>query len=486
MQHYLLPNKKQRVDGPTNTCGASEEDSCDRYGENVDTTSARPNRKMAPLTPRKTKGARIQHALNASHAETVKENRHYIRATIDALLYIACQNEAQRGHREGSQSDNRANFLELLDMISRYDEIVKKKLSGPGNAKYTHHDIQNELLDIIAGMIRKDISKEVMEAEHFALMVVETKDVKKQEQLSILVKYLHQQSLHEKFLDFTAAEGLDADLLLKKIMETLAKCGIDHNACIGQCYDAAAVMSGHISGVQERFRREVSQAVYVHCYAHRLNLVLVDQFLKVQKELEPVNQHIELKRLSDTRWACKRAAYLAVKRNLPAIVTTLKRLVEGDNVHRATELKGLCILQDQQFVASLVAIEKLLLMKKQLSVCLQSPDLQQASAEDLDKGQEVSTPLELATMLEPYKDTFMYLHKLVCIALTLPVTSAACERSFSCLKLLKIYLRNSSGNNRTSNLAIISVNSRRAKQLDIDTVIDTFAANHQNRRIVLK
>ncbi|XP_076356908.1 zinc finger MYM-type protein 1-like [Tachypleus tridentatus] len=171
-------------------------------------------------------------------------------------------------------------------MISRYDEIVKRKLSGPGNAKYTHHDIQNELLDITAGMIRKDISKEVMEAEHFALMVDETKDVSKQEQLSIVVKYLHQQSLHEEFLDFTTAEGLDANSLLKKILESLAKCGIDHNACIGQCYDGAAVMSGHISGVQEKFRREVSQAVYVHCCAPRLNLVLVDCVHNVQAAAE--------------------------------------------------------------------------------------------------------------------------------------------------------------------------------------------------------
>ena len=111
--------------------------------------------------------------------------------------------------------------------------------------------------------------------------------------------------------------------------------------------------------------------------------------------------------------------------------------------------------------------------------------LKRLIARKRDKGQEVSTPLELAAMLEPYKDAFMDLHKLVCIAVTLPVTSAACERSFSCLNLLKTYLRNSSGNNRTSNLAVISINSRRAKQLNIDAIIDSFAANHQNRRIVL-
>ena len=66
---------------------------------------------------------------------------------------------------KGSEADNRGNVLELLHMISRHDNIVKTKLFGPDNSKYTHHDIQNELLAIIAGAIRKDISNEVLEAE---------------------------------------------------------------------------------------------------------------------------------------------------------------------------------------------------------------------------------------------------------------------------------------------------------------------------------
>ena len=42
-----------------------------------------------------------------------------------------------------SEADNRGNVLELLHMISRHDNIVKTKLFGPDNSKYTHHDIQN-------------------------------------------------------------------------------------------------------------------------------------------------------------------------------------------------------------------------------------------------------------------------------------------------------------------------------------------------------
>ena len=80
----------------------------------------------------------------------------------------------------------------------------------------------------------------------------------------------------EEFLHFTPADGLDADSLFASIKQTLSRCGIDLNFCVGQCYDGAAVMSGCNNGVQELFRREVLQAVYIHCHAHRLNLVLVD------------------------------------------------------------------------------------------------------------------------------------------------------------------------------------------------------------------
>ena len=41
------------------------------------------------------------------------------------------------------------------------------------------------------------------------------------------------------------------------------------------------------------------------------------------------------------------------------------------------------------------------------------------------------TMLELAKSLEPYKLAFQELYRSVCIALTLPVSSASCERSFS-------------------------------------------------------
>lgn len=45
---------------------------------------------------------------------------------------------------------------------------------------------------------------------------------------------------------------------------------------IAQSYDGASVMSGNMNGVQAKIKEQHPAAVYTHCMAHRLNLVVVD------------------------------------------------------------------------------------------------------------------------------------------------------------------------------------------------------------------
>ena len=45
---------------------------------------------------------------------------------------------------------------------------------------------------------------------------------------------------------------------------------------VAQGYDGAAVMSGSENGVQSKIRKDHSSAIYIHCMAHKLNLVLVE------------------------------------------------------------------------------------------------------------------------------------------------------------------------------------------------------------------
>ena len=77
---------------------------------------------------------------------------------------------------------------------------------------------------------------------------------------------------------------------------------------------------------------------------------------------------------------------------------------------------------------------------------------------------------------------FPNLRKCIQIALTIPVTSASCERSFSAMKLLKTHLRNKTEDDRLNDLAVLFVHKQRARLLDCDNLMDEFA-NAKNRRI---
>ena len=76
------------------------------------------------------------------------------------------------------------------------------------------------------------------------------------------------------------------------------------------------------------------------------------------------------------------------------------------------------------------------------------------------------------------------LRKLYMIMMTIPVTSAECERSFSKLALIKSQLRTTCGQERLEKLVLCSVERDVVKNINIDNVIDRFDNN--NRRICLK
>jgi hypothetical protein len=67
--------------------------------------------------------------------------------------------------------------------------------------------------------------------------------------------------------------------------------------------------------------------------------------------------------------------------------------------------------------------------------------------------------------------------------LTLPVTVASCERSFSKLRLIKSYLRSSCGQNRLSNLAIISIESQATRKLNTQQLIHDFASAKARKQV---
>ena len=99
--------------------------------------------------------------------------------------------------------------------------------------------------------------------------------------------------------------------------------------------------------------------------------------------------------------------------------------------------------------------------------------------------QQPQSIVQFLSLLSPYKAAFDCMYKLLLIAVTLPITSASCERSFSKMKLIKTYLRNSMSNGRLSNIALLSIESVRAESINLDAFVDEFHSRHGNRRIKL-
>ena len=62
------------------------------------------------------------------------------------------------------------------------------------------------------------------------------------------------------------------------------------------------------------------------------------------------------------------------------------------------------------------------------------------------------------------------------IFLTVCVSVASCERSFSKLKLIKTYLRSTMGQNRLSNLAILSIEREKASAINFESTLKSFAS----------
>ena len=137
-------------------------------------------------------------------------------------------------------------------------------------------EIQNELIELLGSMIRERICREVQQSGAFYLMSDESRDVSKDEQLAVVIKYVLHGNVYERFLSMTPLKDLSAEGIANDICQVLTRNGVNLLNCISQTYDGASVMSGKHRGVQKKIRDITGKALYVHYYAHRLNLVVVD------------------------------------------------------------------------------------------------------------------------------------------------------------------------------------------------------------------
>ena len=133
--------------------------------------------------------------------------------------------------------------------------------------------VQNEVLELMAHSILRDLAVEVKAAEAFGVIVDESPDVSHTEQVSMCLRFVDSDFVpQELFVGFYATEATNAATLAKMILDTLKRLNLPTEMMYGQCYDGASNMSGRFNGVQALLKETQPHAVFVHCAAHRMNL----------------------------------------------------------------------------------------------------------------------------------------------------------------------------------------------------------------------
>lgn len=359
------------------------------------------------------KNVRIDTGMHERVNRKVAENRQIVSIVIDALIFSARQNIALRGHNEKHTSTNRGNFLELCSFISTYNPILKLHLEKLKENKinrlsFLSNVTQNKLLCILADMVRKDILKQVNKSGQFAVIIDTTTDVSNQEQFTVILRYIDEGKPQERLVALETASDSTGLGMFKVFCSITEKYNINWKTqMIAQTYDGAASMQGKYSGLKTRIQAENPKAMFTWCFAHKLNLVIVDTcdccintktffgnvgaliefmrarkrtaaFVESQEILNPREQKRRIKRFSITRWTSHDRALVVIQEKYSALLKALENISKANDSDRdttSTAKNFISVITSFQFILVLVLMRRIFSVSTEVSNYLQSKSI---------------------------------------------------------------------------------------------------------------
>ncbi|XP_060846074.1 zinc finger MYM-type protein 1-like [Rhopalosiphum padi] len=220
------------------------------------------------------KSSSIITRIDSERTKQIETNRKRLIPIIECIMLCGQQEIALRGHKDygpicfsSESNENEGNFRAILKYKTKDIDYMKSYLETQSKNKYISNRTQNEIIETCGDIILKKIVKIVNESGFFSVLVDETTDVSVKEQLTLCVRYLSGSGenvcINESFLKFIEIQSLTGENLAKVILNGLNACGIDCNNMVGQGYDGANNMSGHLKGVQTIIRDSYPRALYV-------------------------------------------------------------------------------------------------------------------------------------------------------------------------------------------------------------------------------
>jgi hypothetical protein len=360
-----------------------------------------------------------------SERQVLKERnfwRQIVHRVVNVILTLATCGLAFRGRREQLGNVNSGNFLSIIELLAAYDPVLKELIERPdGTTKYLSPKVQNEVIETLSTHLQNALIDMVKQASFYAVIIDTTQDISKVDQMSEVFRYVTIESdpetgkrthikINESFLGFRAVHDQSAAGIEGNILKCMEEKGLDLSKCRGQGYDGAATMSGVYSGVQSRILEKVPNALYIHCVAHNLNLVLNDAVSQVQEVSQFFDviqrlytffggsikrwdilssfttvSNVKLKALCPTRWSSREECIVALRYRYVDVVKALGNisLVERKKDIIAEALGLQEKLESFEFVFLLVVLTKMFESVNTVSKMLQTDTIDLMSASNL-------------------------------------------------------------------------------------------------------
>lgn len=211
--------------------------------------------------------------LSAQLERDQKYHRTMLMKLLSCIKYLARQGLPFRGHNEDAESFE-GNLYQLLLLEARDSTDMAAWLR---RREYISPDIINELISTMGQSVLRQLLVEIRSSLWFSILADEATDVSRHEQMSLSIRWVDNNfSIHEDVLGLIQLPDTKAATIFCAIKDILIRCSLPLSQCRGQAFDGASNMSGIKNGVQALVKAEASQALYVHCLAHNLNLCLKD------------------------------------------------------------------------------------------------------------------------------------------------------------------------------------------------------------------
>ena len=230
---------------------------------------------------------------SSTHSQEKLANYQYLLKVTQNIRFLARQGIVLRG--DGDEHDS--NFIQLLHLCSIDDPSIHQYMQKKTD-KYCRHQIQNELLHVMANKINREIADKIRQMKYFAVMADEVTDASNREQVVICMRWVDNELQPQlRYLGLYKVNNIQLNTIVGILNDILLRINLTLSNCRGQCYDGASNMADSRSCVSTQLSSEEPRAVYTHCYGHALNLVVGDVMKKSRLMGSTLNAASEISKL---------------------------------------------------------------------------------------------------------------------------------------------------------------------------------------------